>query len=296
MSLTFEGAFTALVTPFKQGEVDLAALAALTEFQVTDGIAGLVPCGTTGESPTLTADEHRAIVETVVKTARGRVPVIAGTGSNNTADTVARTRAVKALGVDAAMVVMPYYNKPSQAGLLAHVRAVHDATDLPLVLYNVPTRGTADLLPETVVEMAKHCPRVVALKEATGNIVRAQEVMRRLGDRLAVLSGDDALTLGMMACGARGVISVTSNALPGAVQAVVAAALGGDWATARRLHLKLVPVHDAMFTETNPGPVKGVLAAEGRIAAEVRLPLAWPAQSNVDKTLAAIAAWRKGEG
>ncbi|MBL8601559.1 MAG: 4-hydroxy-tetrahydrodipicolinate synthase [Myxococcales bacterium] len=296
MSLTFEGAFTALVTPFKQGEVDLAALAALTEFQVTDGIAGLVPCGTTGESPTLTADEHRAIVETVVKTARGRVPVIAGTGSNNTADTIARTRAVKALGVDAAMVVMPYYNKPSQAGLLAHVRAVHDATDLPLVLYNVPTRGTADLLPETVVEMAKHCPRVVALKEATGNIVRAQEVMRRLGDRLAVLSGDDALTLGMMACGARGVISVTSNALPGAVQAVVAAALGGDWATARRLHLKLVPVHDAMFTETNPGPVKGVLAAEGRIAAEVRLPLAWPAQSNVDKTLAAIAAWRKGEG
>ena len=288
MNLKLEGAFTALVTPFRNGEVDIAALSSLVEFQISDGIAGLVPVGTTGESPTLTAAEAREVIATTIRVARGRVPVIAGTGSNSTAETITRTRAAKELGADAAMIVMPYYNKPTQRGLIAHVKAVHDATDIPLVLYNVPTRGTADLMAETVVEIARACPRVVALKEATGNILRAQQVISLLGDRLAVFSGDDALTVGMMACGARGLISVTSNALPGAVSGVCQAMLRGNLEEARVRHLALLPVYDAMFVETNPGPVKAALAAMGRIAPEIRLPLAWPAESTTARVVAAL--------
>jgi 4-hydroxy-tetrahydrodipicolinate synthase len=291
MTLTLAGAYTALATPFRNGAVDLEAMAAFTEFQIADGIGGVVPCGTTGESPTLTAAEAQEIIATVVRVARGRVPVIAGTGTNATAETIARTRAAQAVGADAAMVVMPYYNKPTQAGLIAHVRAVHDATELPIVLYNVPTRGTADLATESVAEIARTCPRVIALKEATGNILRAQAVVAALGDRITVLCGDDALTVGMMAVGAKGVISVTSNVLPGAVQAVVRAYLDGDHARALALHQRLLSVHDVMFLETNPGPVKGVLAAMGRLAPEVRLPLAWPAEANVARAVAAVNAW-----
>lgn len=288
MNLKLEGAYTALVTPLRNGEVDHAALASLVEFQIADGIAGLVPVGTTGESPTLTAAEAREVIATTVRAAKGRVPVIAGTGSNSTAETIARTRAAQELGVDAAMIVMPYYNKPTQRGLAAHVKAVHDATELPLVLYNVPTRGTADLAAETVVEIARACPRVVALKEATGNVLRAQQVVSLLGDRVTVLCGDDALTVAMMACGARGLISVTSNALPGAMSGVCRAMLRGDVEEARRRHLALLPVYDAMFVETNPGPVKAALAAMGRIAPEVRLPLAWPSESTTQRVVAAL--------
>ncbi len=288
MNLKLEGAYTALVTPFRNGEVDLAALSSLVEFQIADGIAGLVPVGTTGESPTLTAAEAREVIATTIRVARGRVPVIAGTGSNSTAETITRTRAAKELGADAAMIVMPYYNKPTQRGLVAHVKAVHDATELPLVLYNVPTRGTADLAAETVVEIARACPRVVALKEATGNILRAQQVISLLGDRLAVFSGDDALTVGMMACGARGLISVTSNALPGAVSGVCQAMLRGNIEEARVRHLALLSVYDAMFVETNPGPVKAALAAMGRIAPEIRLPLAWPTEATTARVVAAL--------
>ncbi len=290
-----EGAFTALVTPFRRGAVDHDALAALVEAQVAAGIAGLVPCGTTGESPTLSLDEARDIVATTVRVARGRALVIAGTGSNNTADTIARTRNAQQAGAPLAMVVMPYYNKPSQAGLVAHVQAVHDATDLPLVLYNVPSRGTADLAAETVEAIAERCPRVVALKEASGNVLRAQAVRARVGDRITVLSGDDALTLPMMACGARGVISVTSNVLPAEVQAVCGAFLRGDLAGALARHLALLPVHDAMFVETNPGPAKALLAAQDRIAPEVRLPLVWPDPANVLKAQAALSRYLQAE-
>lgn len=280
-----------MVTPFRSGAVDLAAVESFTAWQVAEGIGGLVPCGTTGESPTVTAAEAKEIIATVVRVVGGRVPVIAGTGTNATAETIARTQAAQALGVDAAMIVMPYYNKPSPAGLLAHVRAVHDATELPLVLYNVPTRGTADLGVETVVAIAKHCPRVVALKEATGNVVRAQAVVAALGDRLTVLSGDDGLTLGMMACGARGVISVASNVVPAAVQGVVTAFLKGDVAESRRRQQALLGVYDAMFVETNPGPVKAALAWMGKIPAEIRLPMAWPSEASVAKTIAALEAF-----
>lgn len=291
MALRLDGAFTAMVTPFRGGAVDLATVASLTEWQVTEGIGGLVPCGTTGESPTVTAAEAKEIIATVVRVVNKRVPVIAGTGTNATAETIVRTRAAQELGADAAMVVMPYYNKPSQAGLVAHVRAVHDATDIPLVLYNVPTRGTADLAAETMVEIARLCPRVIALKEATGNIVRAQSIIAALGDRLTVLCGDDGLTLGMMACGARGVISVASNVVPAAVQGVVSAFLAGDLAESRRRQQALLGVYDAMFVETNPGPVKAALAWMGKIPAEIRLPMAWPAETSIAKTVAALKAF-----
>lgn len=291
MALRLEGAFTAMVTPFRGGAVDLAAVESFAAWQIAEGIGGLVPCGTTGESPTVTAAEAKEIIATVVRTANKRVPVIAGTGTNATAETIQRTKAAQELGADAAMVVMPYYNKPSQAGLVAHARAVHDATDIPIVLYNVPTRGTGDLAVESVVEIAKHCPRVIALKEATGNILRAQSVVAALGDRLTVLCGDDALTLGMMACGARGVISVSSNVVPAAVQGVVRAFLDGDLALSLNRHQALLPVHDSMFVETNPGPVKAALAWMGKIPAEIRLPMAWPAEASIAKTVAALKAF-----
>lgn len=291
MTLSLEGAFTALATPFRNGSVDLEAMASFTEFQIAGGIAGVVPCGTTGESPTLSAGEAKELVATVVRAARGRVPVIAGTGSNNTADTIARTQAAHEAGADAAMVVMPYYNKPTQRGLIAHVQAVHEATSLPIVLYNVPTRGTADLAAESVVEIARTCPRVVGLKEATGNVLRAQSVVAALGERITVLCGDDALTVAMMAVGAKGVISVASNVVPGAVQDVARAFLDGDLAGSLRKQQALLPVYEAMFLESNPGPVKAALAAMGLFAPEVRLPLAWASEGTVERVLAALRAY-----
>ena len=290
MSLNLHGAYTALATPFRNGAVDLDAMAAFTEFQIAGGIAGVVPCGTTGESPTLSAEESKQIIETVVRTANGRVPVIAGTGTNNTAETIARTRAARFAGADAAMVVMPYYNKPTQAGLIAHVRAIHDATELPLVLYNVPTRGTADLATESVVEIAKHCHRVIALKEATGNILRAQSVVAALGDRVTVLCGDDALTIGMMAVGARGVISVASNVVPGAVQEVARMWNQGYHLDALLRHRRLLPLYESMFLETNPGS-RGCPGAPGGGRAHRRWP--WPTRGRGRRPRrAGSRAWR----
>ncbi|MEZ4389795.1 MAG: 4-hydroxy-tetrahydrodipicolinate synthase [Polyangiales bacterium] len=291
MTLSLEGAFTALATPFRNGSVDLEAMASFTEFQIAGGIGGVVPCGTTGESPTLSAGEAKEVVATVVRAARGRVPVIAGTGSNNTVDTIARTQAAQEAGADAAMVVMPYYNKPTQRGLIAHVQAVHEATSLPIVLYNVPTRGTADLAAESVVEIARTCPRVVGLKEATGNVLRAQSVVAALGERITVLCGDDALTVAMMAVGAKGVISVASNVVPGAVQDVVRAFLDGDLAGSLRKQQALLPVYEAMFLESNPGPVKAALAAMRLFAPEVRLPLAWVSEGTAERVVAALRAY-----
>jgi 4-hydroxy-tetrahydrodipicolinate synthase len=283
-----EGAFTAIVTPFRSGELDLDALDRVVEHQVRGGVAGIVPCGTTGESPTLSAAEQRAVIARAVAAARGRTLVIAGTGTNATRESIERTRAARAAGADAAMLVMPYYNKPTQAGLLAHVRAVHDATDLPLVLYNVPPRTAGDLLADTVARIAEACPRVVAVKEATGNVLRTQQLVAMLGDRLSVLSGDDALTLGIMACGGRGVISVTSNAVPAAVQGVVAAFLRGDLADAQRRHFALLPLHEALFLETNPGPIKAAMAELGLLAPEIRLPLVWPEPRTIEAVRAAL--------
>jgi 4-hydroxy-tetrahydrodipicolinate synthase len=279
---SMSGTFTALVTPFgADGEaVDFAALDALVEAQIQGGVSGLVPCGTTGESPTLSDEEQAQVIARVVAVAKGRLPVLAGTGTFSTKKTIAASRAALAAGADAVMVVMPYYNKPSQDGLREHVLAIARAVDCPIVLYNIPGRSVVDLGAETTARICEAAPNVVALKDATGNVLRCQELVSLLGSRLAVMSGDDALTVPMMAAGARGVISVSSNVRPAATSAVTTAMLAGDLETARARHLALLDLHKAMFLEPNPAPAKAALAHEGKMKASVRLPLV-PASEGV---------------
>ncbi len=271
------GTFTALVTPFfddaDQG-IDWAAFDALIDQQIEGGITGLVPCGTTGESPALSHDEHAAVVARTIARAKGRALVIAGTGSNATRVAVQSSREAEAAGADAVMVVVPYYNKPTQEGLFRHFVEVARAVSCPVVVYNIPGRSGVDLSADTLARIVAAAPNVVATKEATGNVLRAQELVRRHGDRLTVLSGDDALTLPMIACGAQGVISVASNLLPRSVGDVTSAALAGDFAGARAKHQALLPLYEAMFVEANPGPVKTALSLRGRMSAAVRGPLA----------------------
>ena len=284
------GAFTALVTPFLADgdEIDFAAFDALVERQIAGGIAGLVPCGTTGETPTLTESEQTEVVRRTVLAAKGRAHVFAGTGSFSTKKTIEASKRALEAGATGVMVVMPYYNKPTQDGLFEHVRAVAEAVaSAPVILYNIPGRSGIDLAVETTERIASACPNVIATKEATGNVLRCQELKRRLGARLTVLSGDDALTLAMMAVGAEGVISVTSNVYPAEVSEVVALAAKGDWSAARAKHFRLLPVHDAMFLESNPGPVKAVAEAKGHMRGSVRLPLV-PAGAQTKAKLAEI--------
>jgi 4-hydroxy-tetrahydrodipicolinate synthase len=294
--LKLQGAFTALVTPFDSSlKVDDAALDRLVDAQLAGGIAGIVPVGTTGESPTLDDEEHIGVIAKVVKRVAKRCTVIGGTGSNSTREAITLSKRAVEVGVDAVMIVMPYYNKPTQAGMIEHCKQVAAAVrNTPVVLYNVPGRTASDLLPESVEAICAAAPNVVALKEATGNVLRAQEIHRRLGDRLSVLSGDDALTLGMIACGARGVISVTSNIFPKQVQQVCDLALAGKYEEARRAHLALLPVHDAMFLESNPGPVKAALAAAGAIEPHVRAPLVVPSEATREKVVAIVDAYKAG--
>lgn len=273
--LSLSGTLTALVTPFSPSgdEIDFAAFDALLEEQIRGGVSGLVPCGTTGEAPTLTEDEQAAVIRRTVEIAAGRVPVIAGTGTFSTKKTIAASKAALAAGADGVMIVMPYYNKPSQDGLREHVLAVARAVSAPIVLYNIPGRSVVDLSAETTERICAAAPNVVAIKDATGNVLRCQEMKHRLGDRLTVLSGDDALTLAMMAVGASGVISVTSNVRPAAVSAVTRLAASGAWDRAREAHLALLELHGAMFVEPNPVPAKAALALAGRASPAVRLPL-----------------------
>ena len=274
-ALPLHGTWPALVTPFSPDaeKIDHAALDALVEAQLDGGVSGLVPCGPTGESPTLSDEEALEVIRRVIAKAAGRVPVLAGTGSNSTKKTVAASKAAVAAGAQGVMVVMPYYNKPSQDGMRAHVLAVAAAVDAPIVLYNVPGRSVVDLLPETVERICAEAPRVVGIKEATGNVMRCQELVRRLGDRLTVMCGDDALTLPMMSVGAAGVISVTSNVRPQATSLVTTLAREGRWDDARKLHLALLEVHGLLFAEPNPSPAKVALAAEGKMDLAVRGPL-----------------------
>ena len=243
-AITFTGTFTALVTPFVAGgdAVDFAALEALVQAQIEGGVSGLVPCGTTGESPTLTDDEQLMVIKRVVDVTQGRVPVIAGTGSFSTKKTIAASKAAVAAGADGVMVVMPYYNKPSQDGMREHVLAVAREVACPIVLYNIPGRSVVDLSAETTAQICDEASNVVALKDATGNVLRCQELKRRLGDRLTVLSGDDALTLAFGSVGASGVISVTSNVRPREVAAVTTALLANDYVRARACHLSLIHI------------------------------------------------------
>jgi len=289
--LRLSGTLTALVTPFTpDGEaVDFDALDALVEAQIEGGVSGLVPCGTTGESPTLADDEQVAVIKRVVLAAKGRVPVIAGTGSFSTKKTIAASKAALGAGADGVMVVMPYYNKPSQDGLREHVLAVARAVACPVVLYNIPGRSVVDLGVEATERICAEAPNVIATKEATGNVLRCQELKRRLGDRLTVLSGDDGLTLPMMAVGADGVISVTSNVLPHAVSEVTRLALEGDYARARAAHLALLELHGLMFIEPNPAPAKAALAHMGRMSASVRLPICAASEGARQKVIDALA-------
>jgi len=269
------GAYTALVTPFTEdgSAVDLEALEWLIEGQLAAGITGLVPCGTTGESPTLTETEQKLVIERTAKVARGRVPVLAGAGSFSTQKTIKTAQAALEAGADGVMIVMPYYNRPTQAGLVEHVVHVAQAVKAPIVLYNIPHRTGVDLGIEATESICARAANVIGLKDATGNVLRCQEIVRRLGDRLKVMCGDDVLTLAMMACGARGLISTTSNLYPKPVADTCRLALAGEWSDARRVHLSMLPVYEAMFIEASPAPVKFALSRRGRIQATVRLPL-----------------------
>lgn len=259
----------------KDGAVDETSLRALVNKQIEAGVAGLVPCGTTGESVTLSIREYEQVVGAVVEETAGRVPVFAGAGTISTAHSIELCKRAKAKGTDGLLLVCPYYNKPTQAGLEAHFRAIFAACSLPTMLYNIPSRTGIDLQVETLLRLADRS-EIVAIKEATGNVLRAQEIIARAGERFTVLSGDDALTLPMMSIGAKGVVSVTANAFPSQVSAVTSLALEGKWEQARRAHLQLVPVHQAMFIESNPGPIKFVAHRLGLCAPEVRLPMVWP--------------------
>ncbi len=296
MGITLGGTYTAIVTPFLAAAphaIDWPALDALVDAQVAGGITGLVPCGTTGESPTITHEEHKEIVRRVVKRAAGRVQVIAGTGSNSTQTAIELSQDAERAGADAVMVVVPYYNKPTQDGLHSHFVTIAAAVKCPVVLYNIPGRTGIDLSCDTFVRIVESAPNVVGMKEATGNVLRAQEIVRRLGARVTVLSGDDALTLAMVAVGARGVISVTSNVLPRAVSRATRLALEGKNEEARKAHFDLVPVHEAMFLEANPGPAKAALAMRGMMSDAVRGPLV-PAGEATKRALTALLAGHEG--
>ena len=254
-SRSLSGCYTALITPFRDGLIDESALRAHVRRQIAGGVSGLVPCGTTGEAPALSAPEWDRVVEVVVEMADRRIPVLAGTGSNNTATVIERTRRARTLGADGALVVTPYYNRPTQDGLYRHFTAIAEAVDLPLVLYNVPGRTGVNLVPETVVRLAD-ISNIVGIKEASGSLDQASQIMSEAPEAFVVVSGDDSHTLPMMGVGASGVISVVSNIAPEAVSALTSACLAGDFRSGRDLHLALFDLCRAMFVETNPTPVK----------------------------------------
>ena len=270
---TFKGSITALITPFKDGKVDERAFQRLVEWQIDQGTHGLVPCGTTGESPTLTHDEHRRVVELCVEAAAGRVPVIAGTGSNSTAEAVELTRHAKSAGADAVLVVTPYYNKPTQEGLYQHFKAINDSADVPIVVYNIPGRSVIDLSVETMARLFK-LANIVGVKDATANMARASLQRGALGTEFVQLSGEDATALGFMAHGGQGCISVTANVAPALCSEFQLACLAGNFHRALQLQDRLMPLHDALFVESNPGPVKYAASKLGLCSADTRLPLA----------------------
>ncbi|MDR2462160.1 MAG: 4-hydroxy-tetrahydrodipicolinate synthase [Verrucomicrobiales bacterium] len=284
----FKGTITALVTPFKNGLVDGDAFGEMVEKQVAAGIEGVVPVGTTGESPTLTRDEHLRVVELAVRRAAGRTKVIAGSGSNSTREAIEYTQEAEKIGADAALLVAPYYNKPTQEGVYRHFMAVANNTALPLVLYSIPGRCGIEITVETVARLAVDAQNIVAIKESGGNVDRVSKLRQALPDNFAIISGDDGLTLPFMSVGACGVISVASNLFPAEVKAIVDSALLGDFRTAEILHRKYYPAFCDLFIESNPVPVKFALAAKGWMSDEVRLPLAPLSAGSREKLLATL--------
>ncbi len=281
----FRGAITALVTPFKDGKLDQASLESHIKWQISQGIDGLLPCGTTGETPALTEDEQNTVISTAVKLAKQAdryVPVIAGAGSNSTTKAIKSVKRVKELGADAALVVTPYYNKPTQEGLYRHYSEVCENTDFPIVIYNVPSRTGGNILPSTVEKIANKYNNIVAVKAASGNLDQATDLVRRLGDKVVVMSGDDSLTLPIMSVGGEGVISVVSNIIPYDVVNMVKFYEQGDFQAALTIHQKLFPLIKALFVETNPGPVKAACDILGINSGELRLPLAPVSEQNYE--------------
>lgn len=284
MKRQFSGSLVALITPFRDGKVDEAKLRDLVEFHVKNGTDAIVPCGTTGESPTLTHDEHKRVVEVVVQAAAGRIPVVAGTGSNSTHEAIDLTAHAAKAGADGALMVAPYYNKPTQKGVIAHYKAVAESVDVPIIIYNIPGRTGMNILPETLATLASDCSNIVGVKEATGNLEQMTQTILACGPDFTVLSGDDTLTLPLMSVGGKGVISVIANIVPGETAELTHAALDGDWKRARELHLRLFPLSQAMFIETNPIPVKEAAAMMGLIrTAEYRLPMCPLSDANREK-------------
>jgi 4-hydroxy-tetrahydrodipicolinate synthase len=284
----FQGSITALITPFKDGKVDEKAFQRLVEWQIDQGTHGLVPVGTTGESPTLSHDEHKRVVELCIEAAGGRVPVIAGAGSNSTAEAVELTRHAKAAGADGVLVVTPYYNKPTQEGLYLHFKAVNDCADIPIILYNIPGRSVIDMSVETMARLAK-LANIAGVKDATANMARISQQRAAIGTDFVHLSGEDATALGFMAHGGHGCISVTANIAPALCSEFQLACLGGNFKRALELHEKLMPLHDTLFVESNPGPVKYAAEKLGLCSSETRLPLAPLAAGSKAKVDAALA-------
>ncbi len=279
----FHGSMVAIITPFDaEGNFDEESYRQLIEFQIENGTDVIVPCGTTGESATLNYEEHNRVIKTCIEQVNKRVPVIAGTGSNATAEAIEISQHAKEQGADGLLLVSPYYNKPSQEGLFQHYKAIAENVALPQVLYNVPGRTGMNMTAATTIRLAEF-ENVVAIKEASGDLTQASEIIANAGDKIDVLSGDDFLTLPLMACGAKGVISVTANIMPGQVKAMVKSIQSGQWDDARKQHLKLLDVHQAMFIESNPVPVKTSAALMGKCQADVRLPLVAMGSATLEK-------------
>ena len=287
----FKGAIPALVTPFRDGAVEEKAFVALVERQIAAGVHGLVPVGTTGETATLSHEEHKRVIELCVQTAAGRVPVIAGAGSNSTEEAIDLARFAKTVGADGALIVSPYYNRPSQEGVYQHFKAIAEAVELPLILYNVPGRAVADMLHDTVLRLAQ-VPGIVGIKEATGNIERAQWLIKDVPENFAVYSGDDPTAVALMFCGGHGNISVTANVAPRLMHELCMAAMAGNVTQAMEIQRRLLPLHKALFVESNPIPVKWAVARMGLSGGALRLPLTpltLPSQQMLEQVMQAAA-------
>jgi 4-hydroxy-tetrahydrodipicolinate synthase len=280
----FKGSIVAIVTPFKSDAVDEEKLRELVEFQISSGTDAIVPCGTTGEASTLDDAEHDRVIEIVIQQVGKRVPVIAGTGSNSTAEAIEMSLRAEMLGADGVLLVTPYYNRPTQEGLYRHYTAIADAVAIPQILYNVPCRTGVNLLPETVARLAEHA-NIVAIKEASGSLQQASEILNLAGDKIDLLCGDDFITFPMMVCGAKGVISVTANIMPSEIAALVDAFRTGNLEKARRFHLNMLKINSAMFVESNPAPVKTALGLMGKCSDEVRPPLCPMSDANKAKLI-----------
>ena len=288
MSYVFHGSLVAMVTPFRNGKVDEAKVRELVEFHVTNGTDALVPCGTTGESPTLSHDEHKRLVEIVVEAAAGRIAVVAGTGSNATAEAIDLTKHAARAGARGALVVNPYYNKPTQEGLYRHFRAVAESVSLPILVYNIQSRTAVNIETETMARLARDCQNIVGVKEASGSLDQMSQVIAACGPDFAVISGDDNITLPLMAIGGAGVISVIANIVPRETVELTHAALEGDWKRARDLHYRLFPLARAAFLETNPIPFKEAMAMAGMLEPEFRLPMCRMSDANRERLRAIL--------